>query len=115
MHDENCPSILYEQMNDHMSFTQWFKVEPKFYPQIQHRCGSSSLWVEPTKGHFDHSAIFGSLPPSLVVSGHAPQITEGSIKDRPFSCTELSLGFTLVTYSIKDESHRCVDRIISGQ
>jgi len=48
MHDENCPSILYEQMNVHMSLTQWFKVEPKFYPQIQLRCVSSSLWAEPT-------------------------------------------------------------------
>jgi len=48
MHDGNCLSILYEQMNVHMSLTQLFKVEPKFYPQIQHRCVSSSLWAEPT-------------------------------------------------------------------
>jgi hypothetical protein len=32
MHDENCPSILYQQMNVHMSLTQWFKVEQKNYP-----------------------------------------------------------------------------------
>jgi hypothetical protein len=48
MHDENWPSILYEQMNVHMSLTQWFKVEKFFYPRIQHRC--VSLWAEPTKG-----------------------------------------------------------------
>jgi len=46
-HDGNCPFILYEQMNVHMSLIQWFKVEPKFYPQIQHRCISSSPWAQP--------------------------------------------------------------------
>ncbi len=56
-----------------------------------------------TKGlSFDPSAIFDRLQSSLLVSSQAPQITEGSIKDRPFSCTELSPGFTLITYSIED-------------
>ncbi len=56
-----------------------------------------------TKGlSFDPSAIFDRLHSSLLVSWQAPQITEGSIKDRPCSCTELSPGFTLITYSIED-------------
>jgi hypothetical protein len=45
---------------------------------------------------------FHRLHSSLPVSWQAPQIREGSIKDRPFFCTELSPGFTLITYSIKD-------------
>jgi hypothetical protein len=51
---------------------------------------------------FNPSAIFDRLHSSLLVSWQVPQITEGSIKDRPFFCTELSPGFTLITYSIKD-------------
>jgi hypothetical protein len=31
-----------------------------------------------------------------------PQIKEVSIKDRPFFCTAMSPGFTLMTYSIED-------------
>jgi len=46
--------------------------------------------------------IFDRLHSSLLISWQVPQITEGSIKDRPFFCTELSPGFTLITYSIKD-------------
>jgi hypothetical protein len=42
-----CPSIVYECMNLHISLTQQFKVEPKFYSQILHRCVVSSLWAEP--------------------------------------------------------------------
>jgi hypothetical protein len=42
--------------------------------------------------------------PALVLASlrQAPEIKEGSIKDRPFFCTELSPGFTLITYSIED-------------
>jgi hypothetical protein len=50
---------------------------------------------------FNPSAIFQT---ALVLASlrQAPQIKEGSIKDRPFFCTELSPGFSLITYSIED-------------
>jgi hypothetical protein len=47
-------------------------------------------------GNFSQSALV------LASLRQAPQIKEGSIKDRPFFCIELSPGFTLITYSIED-------------
>jgi hypothetical protein len=46
--------------------------------------------------NFSHTALL------LASLRQAPQITEGSIKGKPFFCTELSPGFTLITYSIED-------------
>jgi hypothetical protein len=50
---------------------------------------------------FNPSTIFQTtpVPPSFR---QAPQIKEVFLKDRAFFCTELSPGFTLITYSIED-------------
>ncbi len=46
--------------------------------------------------NFSQTAL---VAPSLK---QVPQIKEVSIKDRPFFCTAMSPGFTLITYSIED-------------
>jgi hypothetical protein len=44
--DENWPSILYEQINLHVSLTQWFNVEPTKQKGVCHTLWPLPFYIE---------------------------------------------------------------------